>query len=301
MHLSVMRVAMASLLIVTVPAGTALAHAICGNRVFPPTLTLDDPGISDELSLPTMQFTPIPAAAGDPSGHDLGYGFEWDKTITPRLGIAIEGGYIVQRGAGQNAHGWDNLAVTLKGQILCAEEHEFMISAGVERDFNRTGSAQLRDAGIIDNIGATTPTLYAGKGLGDLPIGWLRPLAITGTLGYEISDSPGASPDQWDYAVSLQYSLPYLQQHVRALDMPAFFGRLIPLVEFAYSAPRGGPTTGTISPGLLYEADTWQVGAEAIIPVNRATRQIQGTGFIVQFHLFLDDLLPNSIGKPLFD
>jgi len=73
-------------------------------------------------------------------------------------------------------------------------------------------------------------------------------------------------------------------------------------VEFAYSKPQGGgATTGTIAPGLFYEADSWQLGAEAIIPANGATRQSQGTGFIVQFHLFLDDIFPNSLGKPLFE
>ena len=31
---------------------------------------------------------------------------------------------------------------------------------------------------------STTPTMYFGKGFGDLPIGCLRPFALTGTLGY---------------------------------------------------------------------------------------------------------------------
>jgi hypothetical protein len=294
------RAALATLLIAAIPAADASAHAVCGDRVFPPTLTLDDPGVSDEMSLPTIQYTPIPASGDTVSGSDMSYGFEWDKTITKDIGVGIEGGYITQHGAGRNAQGWDNIAVTLKGQIYCDEANEFVISLGVERDFNGTGSSQLRNADVIEAISTTTPTLYIGKGLGDLSIGWLRPFAITGTFGYEISDSPSASPNQFDYAMSVQYSIPYLQQHVKALDMPAFFGRLIPLVEFVFATPRGGPTTGTISPGILYEADTWQVGAEAIFPANASTRQSQGTGFIIQFHLFLDDLFPDSIGRPLF-
>jgi hypothetical protein len=137
--------------------------------------------------------------------------------------------------------------------------------------------------------------------LGDLPIGYFRPFAITGELGYAISDSPGRSPNQWDYAASLQYSIPYLQQHVKALNIPAFFAQLIPLVEISFSRPQNGPTLGTISPGVFYEWDTAQVGIEAMIPANSATRQIQGTGLIMQFHLFLDDIFPNNLGKPLFD
>lgn len=34
----------------------ALAHAVAGARVFLPTLTMDDPGVSDEASLPTIQY-----------------------------------------------------------------------------------------------------------------------------------------------------------------------------------------------------------------------------------------------------
>jgi hypothetical protein len=33
---------------------TATAHAVAGDRFFPVTLTLDDPGVDDEASLPTF-------------------------------------------------------------------------------------------------------------------------------------------------------------------------------------------------------------------------------------------------------
>jgi hypothetical protein len=29
------------------------AHAVCGDRIFPATLAIDDPGVTDELALPT--------------------------------------------------------------------------------------------------------------------------------------------------------------------------------------------------------------------------------------------------------
>jgi hypothetical protein len=293
-----MRAAAASLLIAAIPAGDALAHAVCGDRVFPATLTMDDPGVGDELSVPTVQYAPIPAAAG--GGSVTSYGFEWDKTVTRDFGFAINDDYITQHGGGRDLNGWDDIAVTLKDELPCIQSREFMVSLGVVREFAGTGSSQLARAGAIDTVGNTTPTLYVGKGLGDLPIGYLRPLAVTAELGYQISDSPGAAPDAWAYAASFQYSMPYLQQHVKALAVPEFLTRLVPLVEIALSSPTGGPTTGTISPGVLYEADTWQLGAEALIPSNAATRRQQGTGFILQFHLFLDDLLPNSLGKPLF-
>jgi len=40
----------------------AEAHAVCGNRIFPATLGIDDPGVGDELALPTLTYIPqIPA------------------------------------------------------------------------------------------------------------------------------------------------------------------------------------------------------------------------------------------------
>ena len=283
------------------PTVDAHAHAVCGDRIFPATLVIDDPGVGDELSLPTIQYSPIPASNGTPGGHSVDYGFEWDKTITQDLGVAINDDYFTQHGAGESLHGWDNVTLTLKDELPCSEANEFMVSVGVIREFARTGSAQLRSAGAIDTVSNTAPTLYLGKGLGGLPFDYLRPFAITGEVSFQVSDSPGASPNQWAYGASLQYSMPYLQQHVKALDIPEFFTRFVPLVEVSFSSPTRGMTTGTISPGILYEADTWQAGVEAIIPGNHATRQTQGTGVLLQFHLFLDDIFPNSLGKPLFD
>lgn len=291
----------ASLIFAAIPVTQAVAHAVCGDRVFPATLIMDDPGVGDELSLPTIQYAPVPSGVGSPSGHTVDYGYEWDKTITKDLGFAINGDYFTQRGAGQNLSGWDNVTVTLKDELPCSEANEFMVSVGVIREFARTGSSQLLRAGAIDTVSNTAPTIYVGKGLGDLPIGYLRPLAVTGELSYVISDSASLSPNQWAYAASLQYSMPYLQQHVKALNLPAFFTRLVPLVEVSLSTPTNGATTGTIAPGILYESETWQAGIEAMIPATHTSRQSQGTGFIAQFHLFLDDIFPNSLGKPLFD
>jgi hypothetical protein len=295
------RAAVASLMLVAIPSARALAHAVCGERVFPATLTMDDPGVNDELSLPTIQYLPIPASAGNPSGRSVDYGWEWDKTITQDLGFALNDDYFTRYGTAQPVSGWDNLTLTLKDQPPCDEDHEFMFAFGVIHEFARTGSSLLVNAGAIDAISNTTPTVYFGKGWGDLPIGYLRPLAVTGELGYQISSSPPVFPNQWNYAASLQYSMPYLQENVKALNIPPFFTHLIPLVEVALSTPTNGPTTGTIAPGVFYEAAAWQAGVEALIPASGATRQLQGIGFIAQFHVFLDDVFPDSLGRPLIN
>jgi hypothetical protein len=59
----------------------------------------------------------------------------------------------------------------------------------------------------------------------------------------------------------------------------------------------GGPTTGTINPGILWGNRHVQIGAEAIIPLNKATSSEVGAVFQVQF--FIDDLLPRWFGHPI--
>jgi hypothetical protein len=86
------------------------------------------------------------------------------------------------------------------------------------------------------------------------------------------------------------------------MHLPAPVDRLIPLVEFAMETPlnRGadGPTTGTINPGVIWAGKYFQVGMEAVIPINEHTGN--NVGVIAQLHFFLDDLFPHSIGRPLF-
>jgi hypothetical protein len=88
------------------------------------------------------------------------------------------------------------------------------------------------------------------------------------------------------------------------LSLPDFFNRLIPIVEVALQTPvantitSGTVTTGTINPGVIWAGDYFQLAAEALIPVNRASGH--GIGGLVQLHFYLDDIFPRSIGRPLF-
>ena len=60
--------------------GPALSHTIVGNRLFPATIGIDDPGVNDELTLPSFAYV------ANPDGS-LQYDFHgaWQKTITPDL------------------------------------------------------------------------------------------------------------------------------------------------------------------------------------------------------------------------
>jgi hypothetical protein len=56
-------------------------------------------------------------------------------------------------------------------------------------------------------------------------------------------------------------------------------------------------TTGTINPGVIWVGSYFQVGLEAIVPVNKESGS--AVGVIGQLHLYLDDMFPTTIGRPL--
>jgi hypothetical protein len=111
-----------------------------------------------------------------------------------------------------------------------------------------------------------------------------------------------ADPNSLSWGVTVQYSVPYLQSHVQDMGLGAPFNNLIPVVEFPMNtctaSPCSGHTTGTINPGVMWVNRWGQFGVEAQIPVNHASGT--GVGVLLQAHLYLDDVFPNMIGKPLF-
>lgn len=107
-------------------------------------------------------------------------------------------------------------------------------------------------------------------------------------------------PHTLDWAFSIQYSVPYLQSFVQDVGLTAPFNRMIPVVEFAMSTAldRGASgTTGTVNPGIIWAGQNIQWAIEAVIPINRSSGE--GVGVLAQLHFFLDDLFPQTLGRPL--
>jgi hypothetical protein len=294
-------------------APPAFAHGFAGAHMFVSTLILDDPNVADEASLPTFVYQPQPNDGGAISNL-YAMQFEFDKRITENFGFAINDGYDwLTRPGDKTANGWENLSLTLKYKPYVSAEHEFMMSVGVVRNFARTGANGTNGATLDnDDSGSTAPTFYFGKGFGDLPIGWARAFAITGELSYQIADKKlkaldntgdfnNGTSNAWSGGLSLQYSIRYLSAQVKDFGLPEFINRLTPLVEVAWSSPASQPNQGAtqylIAPGINYTATDYAWGIEALIPGNKATGS--HVGFIAQFHLYFDDLFPNSLGKPI--
>ncbi|MFL9861806.1 hypothetical protein PQR70_37065 [Paraburkholderia madseniana] len=266
----------------------ASAHAIAGNRIFPATMAVDDPGVGDEANL-EYGHQRVPGDAGDQSINT--FDFEYDKLITPRLAVSVDGTYAMQNNP--KARGFDNFGVGLKYLLYVNDEHEFMTSVGVNAELGGTGSRA-----IASNFSTISPTIFAGKGMGDLPasLAYLRPIAITGEAGPALTTGAG-QPNAFNYGFTVQYSLPYLQQHVHDIGLPQPLANVIPLVEIPLSRSQG-QTTGTVNPGFIWINRYGQFGVEAQIPINHASGS--HVGILVQAHIFFDDVAPTTIGKPLF-
>jgi hypothetical protein len=277
------------LVLATLTPLKAHAHAIAGDRVFPATMAVDDPGVGDEADLQFGHIR-VPGDQGDQSINT--FDFEYDKLITSRLALSVGGTYVMQNNP--TAHGLDNFDVGLKYLLYVNEAHEFMTSIGVDAELGGTGSHA-----IADSFSTISPTLYVGKGMGDLPdsLAYARPIAITAEVGPSLTTGAG-QPNAFNYGFTVQYSLPYLEQHVHSLGLPQPFSNLIPLVEIPLSHSQG-QTTGTINPGFIWINRYGQFGIEAQIPINRASGS--HVGVLVQAHLFFDDIAPTTIGKPLFN
>lgn len=256
-----------------------------GNRAFPATPLTEDPFVADEVSL-TATRTREGSSASEPSVRESEFEAEIGKRLSPDLGITLESGYVIDDPVGApNAYGFQNVETGVKYQFFRSDDHEFLASAGVQREFGGTGAARIG----ADSVGTTTPSLYFGKGWGDLPRGfdYLKPVAITGAFGYAVSDR--RSDDRPDLLIaggSIQYSLRYLEGNVRYLGLPEFVDRLTPLVELLYTTPvsraNGTGTSGTIAPGAVYSGNRFDLGVELLIPATRAAGT--NVGFVVNFH-----------------
>ena len=296
--------------------GRAFGHGFAGARFFPATLSTDDPFVSDELSLPTVSTIRTPEDGGT---RETDISMEISKRITPDFAIEIGDSFtVLNPHEGRASNGFSNLELGGKYQLLKNGEHEAIASIGLGVEVGGTGS---RSVGA-DSFSTWAPGIFFGKGFGDLPVAvrFLKPFAITGQVGIAIPTSASTRsvtvnaetgeqeidverhPDVLEWGFALEYSLIYLQSQVQDIGLRVPFDRLIPLVEFALETPlnRGeeGQTTGTINPGIIWAGKYFQVGVEAVVPINERTGN--NVGVIAQLHFFLDDLFPHSLGRPLF-
>ena len=309
--MSLSRQLLAAAALIALTAGGAQAHGLIGKRFFPATLAIDDPFVADELSLPTISHIKMRGDGDNPPFKETDVSAEFSKRLTPDFGFSLGGIWkVIDPDGGKSVTGFDNMEVSLKYVFFKSEEHETLLSIGLGWDVGGTGSKRVG----AESFDTVTPTLFFGKGFGDLPdsLELARPLALTGSFGVAIPTrhanvtkvveddgsvsfdrEVNASSAQWGFTV--QYNLQYLQSYVRDVGLGWPLNRMIPIVEFAMRTPldsttQAGRTTGTIQPGIIWFGRYVQVGVEAVIPVNE--RSGKNVGVVGQLHFYLDDILP---------
>ncbi len=270
----------------------AHAHAVVGDRVFPATLSVDDPGVSDEIDLENGRFK-------DGDGNANTTSFEYNKTLTKDFALSVEGAWV----DADEAKGLDNFGLGAKYVFYTNTRHELMLSTGLDWDIGGSGASR-----VGESFSTITPTIYAGKGMGDLPdaMAYLKPFAVTGNLGYAVPTRNFTAGDRnaqaIEWGATVQYSIPYLQQHVKDFDLPMPLAKAIPVVEFSLETPTNGAdsgrTTGTINPGVIFMGQDVQLGLEAQLPLNSDSGH--GVGYLAQVHFYLDDIFPTTIGRPIW-
>src|SRR6516165_6147093 len=294
-------------------ASSACAHGIAGNRYFVGTLTFDDPAVADEAIVPNFSSLNHPVGGGNVIDNRFNWSFA--RLLTPTLQIEIDSGWTQRAWPTARASGFETTDVGIKGEIFRNNEHETLISAALLWGIGRSGAQGIAAAA---NPNSVHPGLFFGKGFGDLPdwLAWARPFAVTGAIvdaipfgptGKALSPNPPTGNLQtalvpqanvlhWGF--SLQYSTYHLTSRFTGgppKEEP--LNQLVPLVEFNFDTPFRQSTAATMNPGFAYAAVTWQIAAEAIVPLNRQGGS--GPGVRAQLMFFIDDLIPLVFGKPL--
>jgi hypothetical protein len=264
----------------------ALAYTSAGDRTFPAMILLPQVAPADEIYL-------TPSAQPTTESHATDLAVNFAKTLTERLGVRFEEDYTW---LGRNT-GWQNLETVAQYLAVLDPVREGLVTLGIAQEWGGTGARRIGAA----QQGATTPTVYFGKGMGDYDIGYLRPFAVTGAIGYQFADSAPRS-DALHSDIAVEYSIPYLQSKVRAFDLPDLLRGMTPLVEAVVITPttnRGnGRTSATFGPGINYSGEGWEFTIEALVPAGRGP--VSGVGVAAQLNISLDYFFPDTIGKPLF-
>jgi hypothetical protein len=288
--------AIGAALVAAAPRGAA-AYSAAGDRLFPATLVLPQIAPADAFYVTPSTLPQSGAAPGAPK-RTTSLTATFTKTLTERLGIVIDESWTrIDRVATGASYGWQNHDMAVKYLAVTDQEREFLVTLGLGREFGGTGAKGVGASAS----GATTPAVFFGKGLGDLDIGYWRPLSLAGLAGFVAADSR-PRPNLGVAGLAVQYSIPYLQSKVESLDLAEPIRGLTPMTEFLVTTPAGrsfgARTTLLAAPGVSYAGPGWEIAAEALIPLTRATGR--GIGMIAQFHLSLDYLFADSIGRPLF-
>ncbi len=272
---------------------TASAHAISGMRVFPATMSFDDPGVADEAP---WVYSHINANGTRQDSVSLAFA----KRLTSSFGLAVSTDYQrhVPGDGSPTVEGWDNFTVAAAYQLFVHPDAESIGMLQLADSVGKSGSTV-----IGSSYSTYTPEFTYGKGFGGLSDKWqmLRPMAFTAAVSEDFPTASGV-PHALNWAFSLQYNIRYLQNFVRYVGLKAPFDKMVPIVEFPLQTclDRGcsHETTGYANPGVIWVGRYFQWGIEAQVPINDRTGK--SVGILLGMDFYFDDIAPHSLGRPMF-
>jgi len=285
------------------------SHGVIGNRFFPSTLAIEDPFANDELSFLGGYIKEPGEEDGEPSANVTSLEAEYAKTITQNVAVSIGNEYAwVDPDGEKTKQGFGDLDLGVKYQFYTNTTTESVLSASLGVSVGNTGDTDLE----ANDFTTLSPAALFGQGFGGLPdsAGLFRPMALTGSadLNFPLDSTSNMNgeevrnPVTSGWGVALMYNLHYLQTSVRDMHIKAPFNRMVPIVEVTGETclNRGcsGDTTGFVNPGIIWIGKQFQLGAEAQIPINNRTGD--DVGILLQVHLYVDDMSPETLGRPLF-
>jgi hypothetical protein len=276
-------------------APRADAHGVVGQRTFIEPFITEDANPKNEFVIARPEWIE------SRDGHELSEGFGLEKKLADRLSLTLDSAWDHVSPAAfdePSENGFENLGITLKYAFFVNPAHESIASFAVESTAP-TGSA---DVGA-EKEWAFKPFLLYGKGFGDLPedLRYLRPFAVQGDFGPEVSAGPGTATT-FAHDICLQYSIPYLQAAVRDFGIGWPFNDLIAVTEFNFEHGVHGEEAGSdvvsMTPGIVYMDRYVEIGFAGRVPLSSAARDEFDWGIIGIIDLFIDDIFPWSRWQP---
>jgi hypothetical protein len=310
-----------------------VSAAYVGDRYFPSTLATTVPTAADFYNPP--YFVKLPDTATAPSTREIDIPTTYSRLVTKDLAVFFTETFRIIENANMGTRsGFDNLVIGMQYQLYTNPEHQFVVTVGGTAAIGGTGAP-----GIASSFSTLTPTVYIGKGFGDLPdwAAWLRPLNITATAAVAVptdastltSTSLGSvnlpvetgafnslttlptgpttlaatvNPKILQLGFALEYSLvtnEYTGPNRTGTRYPQGW---VPLVEFTTATPLNGPLAGRTT-GTVNPGVIW-VSRYLQVAVEAIipmdAHSGRDLGVRAQAHLYLSAIFPEWYAKPVF-
>src|SRR5258707_4269990 len=307
-----------------------VSAAYVGDRFFPSTLATTVPTPADFYNPP--YFVKLPDTA---TTHEIDIPSTYSRLVTKDWGVFFTETFRILDVANKGRlSGFDNLVIGTQYQLYTNPEHQFVFTVGGTAAIGGTGAP-----GIASSFSTLTPTVYIGKGFGDLPdsAAWLRPLTISATAAVAVptdastltSTSLGSvnlpvetgafnslttlptgpttlaatvNPKILQLGFALEYSLvtnEYTGPNRTGTRYPQGW---VPLVEFTTSTPLNGPLAGRTT-GTVNPGVIWvsrYLQVGVEAIIPMEAHSGRDLGVRAQAHLYLPAIFPDFYAKPVF-